>query len=326
MQTMSRLLTFAFIIISITYSSCEFQKQSSTGKSLEIILVQGENCNDVDFQLFKQYLMVPQTPILETEIYGEKKNYFKIISIKEGDFNSIFRTHKNIIFVYSSTNFLLNFKQDVWAENQNIYTCTFNKNDISKSSFENFVTDLGLTIKQNELNKRSKTFSSLTPKEIKNHLQKNYNLSISMPPRFFIVDSLNDCLYLRGETKKSSQRILISDFYLEPTVRNILLEQNKIAKKNISSHVKGSYLKIEDRASLYIDTISTNDNLSIIIKGLWKMESDFMGGGFMTLLIKNSSSIPSKLLTFYLFAPGENKANYLLDLEAILRSVEYFNN
>ena len=51
-----------------------------------------------------------------------------------------------------------------------------------------------------------------------------------------------------------------------------------------------------------------------------------MGGGFMTLLIKNSSSNLSKLLTFYLYAPGENKANYLLDLEAILRSVEYFNN
>ena len=36
-----------------------------------------------------------------------------------------------------------------------------------------------------------------------------------------------------------------------------------------------------------------------------------MGGGFMTLLIKNPSRNLSKLLTFYLFAPGENKANYL---------------
>ena len=323
---MNRLLTFAVILISLTYSSCEFQKQSSTGKSLEIILVQGDNCNDADFQLFKQYLVVPQVPILETEIYGEKKNYFKIIPIKERDFNSIFRTHKNIIFVYSSTSFSLNFKQDVWAENQNIYACTINKNDIKKSSFEDFIKDLGLTIKQNELTKRSKMFYSITPKEIKNYVQKKHNLSISMPQRFFIVDSLSGCLYLRGETKKSSQRILISDFYLEPTIENILLEQNKIAKKNISSKAKGSYLKIEDRASLYIDSISTDDNLSIIIKGLWKMESDFMGGGFMTLLIKNSSRNLSKLLTFYLYAPGENKANYLLDLEAILRSVEYFNN
>ena len=129
---MSRLLTLVVILISLTYSSCEFKKQNSTGKSLEIILVQGDSCNDDDFQLFKQYLLVPQTPILETEIYGEKKNYFKIIPIKEKDFNSIFRTHKNIIFVYSSTSFSLNFKQDVWAENQNIYACTINKNDIKK--------------------------------------------------------------------------------------------------------------------------------------------------------------------------------------------------
>ena len=64
-------------------------------------------------------------------------------------------------------------KKDLWAENQNIYTCTINKNDIKKSSFEDFVKDLGLTIKQKELTKRSKIFSSLTPKEIKNYVQKN---------------------------------------------------------------------------------------------------------------------------------------------------------
>ena len=105
---MNRLLTVVVVLSSLIYSSCEFQKQRSTGKSLEIILVQGDNCNDSDFQLFKQHLVVPQVPILETEIYGDKKNYFKIIPIKEKDFNSIFRTHKNIIFVYSSTNFSYN--------------------------------------------------------------------------------------------------------------------------------------------------------------------------------------------------------------------------
>ena len=97
---MSRLLTLVVILISLTYSSCEFKKQNSTGKSLEIILVQGDGCNDDDFQLFKQYLLVPQIPILETEIYGEKKNYFKIIPIKEKDFNSIFRTHKNLSLIH----------------------------------------------------------------------------------------------------------------------------------------------------------------------------------------------------------------------------------
>ena len=49
---MNRLLTFAVILISLTYSSCEFQKQSSTGKSLEIILVQGDNCNDARLPTF----------------------------------------------------------------------------------------------------------------------------------------------------------------------------------------------------------------------------------------------------------------------------------
>ena len=78
-----------------------------------------------DFQLFKQYLVVPQVPILETEIYGEKKNYFKIIPIKEKDFNSIFRTHKNIIFVYSSTKFLIKLKTRFVGRKPK-YICVYN--------------------------------------------------------------------------------------------------------------------------------------------------------------------------------------------------------
>ena len=51
-----------------------------------------------------------------------------------------------------------------------------------------------------------------------------------------------------------------------------------------------------------------------------------MGGSFLTTLIVNTKNKKNTLLSLYLYAPGENKANYLLDLEAILKSAQYINS
>ena len=72
--------------------------------------------------------------------------------------------------------------------------------------------------------------------------------------------------------------------------------------------------------------LKTTTQNNINIKGLWKMEGDFMGGGFFTTLIINPKTQEKTLVSLYLYAPGENKANYLLDLESIWKSIKCINN
>ena len=316
-----------FIFIFLVFS-CDFQKKTnSTGKSLEVILIQGQDCTDSTFDVFKNNFISPQSPLLESEIYGEQKSFFRVIPILEKDFSSIFQTHKNIIFVNLEDAFSMQARKDLWAKNQNIYACSIDKNQLNnKNKIVNFAYNCAKKIKNNEILQRTIYYNKSTPASIKNFLKDKYNLSISLPSRFFITDSTNTTLNLRGDTKKSSQRVLVSSFNLEPTIENIILEQNILAKKNISSDVEGSFAVIEERTQLYIDTLLTSNNEKINIKGIWKMQGDFMGGSFFTTLIVNPRNKKKTLISSYLYAPGENKANYLLDLEAILQSTRYINN
>ncbi len=328
MPIMNKSLQHFVFFSCLLFFSCDFSKQiNSTGKSIEVILVRGESCSEFAFDIFKQNFIVPQKPLLETEIYGEKKNIFHVIPILEKDFNSIFRTHKNIVFVNFADQFTIKSKKDLWAKNQNVYQCSIDENQKKNyGKIISFAENVGKKIKKNEITKRATNYSKITPKNIQNYLRKNYNLSVSVPSRFFIIDSLNTNLNLRGDTKKSSQRMLVSSFNLEPTIDNIILEQNRMARNYISSDIQGAYAVIEERASLYIDTLIQNKQEKINIKGLWKMEGDFMGGGFFTTLIINPVNKKKTLVSLYLYAPGENKANYILDLEAILSSVSYISN
>ena len=76
-------------------------------------------------------------------------------------------------------------------------------------------------------------------------------------------------------------------------------------------------MRIEDRAQLHVDTLSSSLVDKINLKGIWKMEGDFMGGSFFTSLIKSQYNENHILVSLYLYAPGINKANQLLDFEAI---------
>ncbi len=328
MQTMNKMRYYFILFLCFFIFSCDFQKQgSSTGKPLEFILIQGEGCSDSAFNIFQKHFVALQTPLLETEIYGEQKNFFRVIPILEKDFSSIFRTHKNIVFVTFGKKFSMQMKRDLWAKNQSVYICSIDEDKKkSENQIETFSNDSAEKIKKQELIKRAINYNKSTPENIKKYLQKNHNLFMSLPSRFFIVDSLNENLNLRGDTKKSSQRILVSSFNLEATIENIILEQNRIAKNNISSDVEGSYITIEERTKLYIDTLKKVNQEKINIKGLWKMEGDFMGGSFFTTLVTNPNTQKKTLISLYLYAPGENKANYLLDLESISTSVKSINN
>ena len=327
MQTMNnyKQLCIIFLMFNL-YSSCEFQqKTNSTGRSLEIIVVQTEKCSDTNFELFKEHCFLEQRPLVETELYGERKNLFYLIPIAEQDFSKIFSTHKNIVFVNGGKKFLLEDKKEVWAKNQNAIFFTID-NDAPMYLKKEEIKKVALKIKENEIQRRINIYKKETPEQIKKYINNRLGASISMPSGFFIIDSLNSILSLRRDTKKSTQRILISLFDHESTIDNILAEQNRISKNYISSTLEKSFLCVEERASLYLDTIIGKNQKTINIKGLWTMKGDFMGGGFSTNLISSTISNKKILISFYLYAPNENKAQHLINAESILTSMRLINN
>ena len=318
----SLVIFFCFLIFNIT---CDLNTTyNATGKSLEVILVQGNQLSNASFNVFKENFFSVQKPLLETELYGEKKNYLSVISISENDFSTIFKTHKNIVIVNSGDTNKVKLKKDLWSKNQTVYFSSVEQSNVK--NIETTALQVAEKIKNSEVDKRIRNYIETTPQEIKIYAENNFNLSIPLPSNYFITDTTNSCLVLRSDSKNSTQRIVISSFNLQPSVQNIILEQNKIAKSSITSEIEGAYLRIEDRAQLHVDSLSSTLDDKINIRGIWKMEGDFMGGGFFTSLIKNPYNENHILVSLYLYAPGINKANQLLDFEAITNGLSLINN
>ena len=314
-----------FVSVLLFNISCDINTSyNATGKSLEVILVQGKQLSNASFNIFKENFFSIQNPLLETELYGEKKNYFSVISISENDFSTIFKTHKNIVIINSDDFNKVKLKRDLWSKNQTVYFCSVEQSSVK--NIETTALQVAKKIKNSEIDKRIKNYIETTPPEIKIYAENNFNLSIPLPSNYFITDTINSYLVLRSDLKNSTQRIVISSFNQKPTIQNIILEQNKIAKSTITSEIEGAYLRTEDRAQLYVDSLSSSPIDKINLKGIWKMEGDFMGGSFFTSLIKSPYNENHILVSLYLYAPGINKANQLLDFEAITNGLSLISN
>ena len=99
MQITNKSLPILFIVLLFNVS-CEINTNyNTTGKSLEVILVQGNQLSNTSFNIFKENFSI-QKELLETGLYDEK-NYLSVISISENDFSTIFKTHKNIVIINS---------------------------------------------------------------------------------------------------------------------------------------------------------------------------------------------------------------------------------
>ena len=324
MQISNKSLPILFIVLLFNFS-CEINTNyNATGKSLEVILVQGNQLSNTSFNLFKESFFSIQKPLLETELYDEKKNYFSVISISENDFSTIFKTHKNIVIINPDDTNKVKLKRNLWSKNQTVYFCSVEESRVK--NIEITASQVAEKIKNTEVDKRIRNYIETTPQEIKIYAENNFNLSIPLPSNYFITDTINSYLVLRSDSKNSTQRIVISSFNLQPSLQNIILEQNKIAKSSITSEIEGAYLRVEDRAQLHVDSLSSTLDDKINIKGIWKMEGDFMGGSFFTSLIKNPYNENHILVSLYLYAPGINKANQLLDFEAITNGLSLINN
>ncbi|NOR87781.1 MAG: DUF4837 family protein, partial [Bacteroidales bacterium] len=171
----------------------------------------------------------------------------------------------------------------------------------------------------------SKKFKNL---KISGQLRKHFHFDMNIPKGYSIafIDSTKS--WIRKETAANSMDILIyvQDYHstdvFEPN--SIKKRRNKFTRSYVPGPILGSYQVISDK---YLEPItqelSFNDLFAVEMRGLWRVENDFMGGPFISYTFVDEKR--KKLITIdgFMYAPKQRKAVLMRELEAILWSVKF---
>ena len=103
------------------------------------------------------------------------------------------------------------------------------------------------------------------------------------------------------------------------SLEHVLNRRDAVTRKNVQGPSKGSYMATERRLFPAYEEMEFDGHFALEVRGLWKMEHDFMGGPFYSLTVVDEAE--ARLVTFegYAYAPYFDKRPYIREVEGLVR-------
>lgn len=301
--------------------------ETITGKANEVVVIISKDLwTGAVGSLIKQTLAQPQADLPQEE------PIFSLINVPPDAFINLFKTSRNLVTVKISSTFTdpkVEFTNDTWAYPQAVV-------NIQASSPENFEeifkanSDkiIGFFLKA-EKDRLKKTYSDVHDKAIYNTLLKDFNIQLYVPNGFNIVKKDSNFMWIRYDTPLIYQSIVVYTYSYDSdstfTLKYQLGKRNLVMKENIPGPLPGSYMTTEMELPQDFNILKHNGNYACEMRGLWKVENDFMGGPFVSLSVLDAGRRRIVTVEGHVYAPKNNKRNYVRQLEAMIYSLEFPN-
>lgn len=328
---MNSKLVYLFLVIAtaVVLHSCSSDSQvmnkNITGAASELVVVISKDAwGGSTGKLMRQSLAQSHVGLPQDE------PMFDVIDVPHAAFTNIFKTTRNIVQTRISGNVDkegVSFKDDVWAYPQATVQIQAKTTDRFEEIFtenEDKILSYFLAAEKERLTMNYKKFYD---KGVYNVLDKEFGLTMNVAPGFKISERKGDFVWIAYDTPEIQQGIVL---YTLPynsdsifTANHLIAARDKILKANIPGPTEGSYMTTEKRFEQVQNIFEHNNNYSSGMRGLWKVQNDFMGGPYISLAELDATNQRVVVAFAYVYAPSKDKRNLLRQLEAMIYSMKF---
>jgi hypothetical protein len=328
---MIRLNLFLVFVITVLISSCKSDgtalMKKVTGKPGEtVIVIAEEHWKGVPGDTVFHYLTQPQLGLPQEE------PILDVVNIPPAAFKEIFKTARNIILTRISSTVKepsIKIQKDVWATPQVVLTIQAS----DAKSFATFFRDKSdVVIGAFTMAERKRLMSTYGDRTFRNKVVYNtfkdsHNFMLNMPKGYSFAKEEKDFAWVRYESPQISQGIFAYWYPYESdstfTMDYLLNKRDSLLKEYVPGSRKGSWMTTERRYAPTYRAFKLNGNYAVEIRGLWRVEGDFMGGPFVSLTTLDPVRQRVVTLEGYVYAPIFDKREYLRQLEAMIYSIKF---
>jgi hypothetical protein len=322
------LISFLLTIGLISCSDSGSQLNSNvTGKPGELVVVMSKELwNSTPGKVVRGTLAQPQLALPQDE------PIFDLINIPQSAFTSIFQSTRNILRTSISPNVDkegVTFNDDIWATPQATVQINAKTPEGFVELFNENKNKIVSYFLKAERERLISSYDKFYERTVYNVLDKDFNLTMKVPPGFIIADQKKDFIWFKYETPEISQGIILYDFpYASDSAFQVGYQvhvRDSLLKANVPGPTDGSYMTTETRVNQVNNFFKHNGNYASLMRGLWKVQNDFMGGPYVSLAELDASGQRVVVAFGYIYGPGKKKRNLLNQVQAMLYSMK-FNN
>jgi hypothetical protein len=160
---------------------------------------------------------------------------------------------------------------------------------------------------------------------IEKKIKEKFDIRITIPGTYSVAREEDDFIWLRFKTVKNDRFIIIYKTSGNDLSKQALIDaRNEITKAYIPGSVTGSYPVVNEEPPLplYNDNIKVGTITGAELRGLWESVGDYMGGPLYNLSFLDKTGENVISVGGFVYAPEEEKRDYLREVEAIVKSVK----
>jgi|LWDU01.1.fsa_nt_gi hypothetical protein len=287
--------------------------------------------------LNKPYAVLPQ---MHTETY---EPMFDVVHKNRQDFNKFWKPHRNIIDVeiadrVDTQEASVVFYKEKYSKGQ-VYIVAKGRTELEVAeAIAQRSSEMLSLFHDVEVKRTTYVTGASVDEVIKREIGEAWGFDILVPKGSYAVRVDTAFTWIdrqltrfRGSDNHDVQEAFF--IHCEPylgewqfSLDHLLNRRDELTKEFVNGPTKGSYMKVERRMIPSYEEILFKGEFASEIRGLWRMENDFMGGPFYSLTFYDKPHKRLVTVEGYAYAPYFDKRQYMREVEGIVKSVSPFTS
>lgn len=324
MRTYSLFAVYLIGLLTLVGCNSSLVEKRATGLPYEVLVVMTKEVGNSEVgELVKAQLSSPVEGLPQIE------PSMRITSVPVETFDGLLKYVRNILIVdidpAKYTKVSLNSHKDEWAVNQEVLT-------LNAPSIEELMTYLTLNDSdivyhfcKAEIARRVAILKDHYSRLGMEKAQAKFGLQINAPEDMTYFKDTTDFLWVSNNANTGRVDLLIYSFpYTDEntfTKDYLIAKRDSVLKRNLPGAFPNSYMATEMRAEVAYEPITLNNQYCGVMRGLWKMVGDKMGGPFVSHTFLDEKNRRVIVAEGLVYAPETTKRNYIRRIEAALHTV-----
>ncbi|THD69330.1 DUF4837 family protein [Robertkochia marina] len=251
---------------------------------------------------------------------------FTIRQVSPEVFTDFVRTRRNVLIAKVDSTESAGIKNDMFAKPQQVAILKSTTEEGLMEQVAQYSQQIISEFKQMELEESQKRFNRSLNKE--KDLEE-LGISLTMPSIYKMAKKEDNFYWIERLIHKGTMNILVYEMPLgsipndSTRVEAIIKMRDSIGEKYVPGREEGMYMITEKAYAPYVFDAELAGRKAIETKGMWEVKNFFMAGPFLNYIVEDKPNDRLLVLEGFTFAPSTNKRDYMFELEAIIKTLEF---
>ncbi len=313
--------------LSISFLSCN----KGSKESQRIVPQSSGNLNNInvviDNTLWKGKVGDAIREVLTTSVQGlpQPEPMFDVNQIPPKVFSGFAAKNRTVLKIEKGDDAGLKIASDLFARPQKVVVVTGKDNAEIIEVVKKGKAKILESFKNQEIAERQRQIKKSL--NTNNNIEEKLGVTLKFPSAYRIAKEEGKFFWARKNLTTGTNNFMIYEIPYDAIdkegdiIQQVIKVRDSIGKIHVPGPIEGSYMKTEEAYTPFLFNSIVDNKPAYEVRSTWDIKDTFNAGPFLNYTIEDKINNRYIVIEGFTFAPSVGKRDYVLELEAIIKSL-----